>query len=108
MNIKIVYEKENPLFERKEIRFEVNHENEPTPKLSDVKTALATKIGVNPSLIIIDSFKTMFGVGISIGDARIYKDIEKLKQYEPEYLLKRNKVIKEEKENGQKEEEGST
>ncbi len=105
MNIKIVYENENPLFNRKEIRFEINHEKEATPKLLDVKNEISTKLGVNPSHIIIDTLKTMYGIGITIGDARIYKNVEDLKSYEPKYLLKRNKLMEEE--NGQEEKEGS-
>ncbi len=107
MELKILSDEENKLFNRHEVRFEVEHEGEPTPKLVDVKVILAQKIGVNASHIIIDGFKTLFGIGRTIGNARIYKTMDELKEYEPEYLLKRNNVITEKKEgenNGEKEE----
>ncbi len=110
MEVKILHEEKNPLFNRKEIKFEVIHEGKPTPKLTDVKLAIAEKTGSDASHIIIDNFKTLFGIGRTVGNARIYKKMEELKDYEPEYLLKRNNLIQEKKEgesNGEKEEEGN-
>jgi len=97
MEVKILHEDNNPLFNRKEIRFEVVHKGETTPKLSDVKRVVANKTGSDASHVIIDGFKTLFGIGRTIGDARIYKKMDELKDYEPTYLLKRNGLITEEK-----------
>jgi small subunit ribosomal protein S24e len=96
MELKIISEEENKLFNRKEVRFEVSHDKEATPKLADVRRAIATKTGGNVSHVIIDGFKTLFGIGRTIGDARIYDKMDELKDYEPTYLLKRNKIIQEE------------
>jgi small subunit ribosomal protein S24e len=96
MDVNIINEEENKLFNRKEIRFEVNHEGSDTPKLIDVRRALAQKTGTDTSHVVIDGFKTLFGIGRTIGDARIYKDMDELKDYEPNYLLKRNKIIEDE------------
>ena len=104
MEIRVLTEEENKLFNRMEIRFEVVHEGESTPKLLDVKRLLAQKIGADATHVIIDGFKTLFGIGRSVGDARVYKNMSELKDYEPMYLLKRNKVIKEEKPEEDKEE----
>ncbi len=100
MEIKLLNEELNPLFNRREVRFEVIHANESTPKLTDVRFALAQKLGADSSHIIIDGFKTLFGINRSVGDARIYKNMNDLKDYEPAYLLKRNKLIQEKKEEG--------
>ena len=93
MEVKILREEENNLFNRTEVKFEVIHDGEATPKLADVRVAVATKTGSQPSLVIIDGFKTLFGVGRTVGDARIYKDMKDLKEYEPNYLLIRNGLI---------------
>lgn len=98
LDIKILKEDENKLFNRKELRFEVVHEGEPTPKLAAVRLKLATKTGSNPSHVIIDGFKTLFGIGRTVGDARIYPEMNDLKEYEPRYLLERNGLIEKEEE----------
>lgn len=98
MELKILYEEDNKLFNRKEIRFEVVHDDSATPKLPDVKLALAQKTGGDASHVIIDGFKTLFGIGRTVGDARVYKDMNELKDYEPQYLLKRNGLITDKKE----------
>ncbi len=97
MEVKLLVENENSLFNRREVRFEVVHEGGVTPKLTDVRLALAQKTGSDASHVVIDGFKTLFGIGRSVGDARIYKDMNDLKDYEPTYLLKRNSLLVEEK-----------
>jgi len=97
MEVKILHEEGNPLFNRKEIRFEVVHEGKTTPDLVEVKRIIANKTGSDASHVIIDGFKTLYGIGRTMGDARIYKDMNELKDYEPEYLLVRNKLIQKEK-----------
>ncbi len=98
MELKILSEEENKLFNRTEIRFEVIHEGEPTPSLNDVRRKLALTTGGMSSHIVIDKFKTLFGIGRSIGFARIYKNKDDMLEYEPEYLLKRNGLLEEKKE----------
>ncbi|MBD3312329.1 30S ribosomal protein S24e [archaeon] len=111
MDIKVLKEDENKLFNRKEVRFEVIHDGEATPKLTEVRLKLATKTGSNPSHVVIDGFKTLFGIGRTIGDARIYQETKDLKEYEPHYLLERNNLVekkeekKEEPEKKEKKEE---
>jgi len=105
MEVKILNEVNNPLFNRKEVRFEIVHESKETPKLIEAKRVLASKTGSDGSHIIIDGFKTLFGIGRTIGDARIYKNMNELKDYEPMYLQKRNGLIVEEKKEEPKPEE---
>lgn len=105
MEVKILSEQENKLFNRKKVRFEVVHDNKTTPDLVKVRRELAAKTGSNASHVIIDGFKTLFGIGRTMGDARIYKNMEELKDYEPKYLLVRNKIVKEEEPAPKKEEE---
>ncbi len=93
MNVKILKEDENKLFGRIDVRFEVVHEGEATPKLVDIRHAVAEKLGGMTNATVIDSMNTLFGIGRSIGEARVYKKKEDMFDYEPEYLLKRNQLI---------------
>ncbi|MFA5406401.1 MAG: 30S ribosomal protein S24e [Candidatus Nanoarchaeia archaeon] len=98
MDVKLLNETENLLFNRNEIRFEVVHDGEPTPKLIDVRLLLAKKVGGDSSLVVIDGFKTLFGIGRTIGNARVYKNTDEMNDYESQYLLKRNNLIEAKKE----------
>lgn len=98
MEVKILDEDNNLLFNRKEVRFEIVHEGEPTPKLNDIKRLLAQKTNSMINHVIIDKVETLFGIGRTLGNARIYKDKDDLFSYEPRYLLKRNDLIEEKKE----------
>jgi small subunit ribosomal protein S24e len=69
-----------------------------TPKLLDVRAAIAAKTGSDTSHVVIDGFKTLYGIGRTVGDARVYKNADELNDYEPQYLLKRNSLIKDKKE----------
>ncbi len=107
MELKILTEEMNKLFNRKELRFELIHEGEPTPKISDVRLKIASMTGGMSSHVVIDKFKTLFGIGRTIGYARIYENKDEMIDYEPEYLLKRNGLIEvKEGESVGKEEEG--
>ncbi len=101
MELKILSEETNKLFNRNELRFEVIHEGEPTPKLSDVRSKIATTTGGMSTHVVIDKFETLFGIGRTIGNARVYKDRDEMIEYEPQYLLKRNGLIEEKKEGAQ-------
>jgi len=91
MKVKIVSEKENPLLKRKEIVFEVNHqENGSTPPRTDVKKALADILGVNHSLVFIKQFETKTGTLIAQGRANIYPNVEQAEKIEPKYVIQRN------------------
>jgi len=105
MELKILEEDANELFNRKEIRFEVIHEDEPTPKLVDIRRLIAQKTNSMIIHVIIDDVETLFGIGRTIGEARVYANKDDLLSYEPKYLLKRNELIevKEEGKVGEKE-----
>lgn len=97
MELKILSLDENKLFNRKELRFQVIHEGDPTPRLSEVRTKIASLTGVMSTHVVIDKFETLFGIGRTIGNARVYENRDEMKEYEPEYLLKRNGLLIEEK-----------
>lgn len=91
MKVKILSEKENPLLKRKEIVFEVNHqETGGTPPRMEVKKALADLLNVDQNLVFIKRFETKTGTLIAQGRANIYPALEQAKKIEPKYLIQRN------------------
>jgi ribosomal protein S24E len=82
MDIKIISQKEDLFFNRTFILAEVEHKKEPTPKINDVKQALAKLLNASPDLIVIRRCKTGFGFKAKC-EAILYKTAEDLQKYEP-------------------------
>ena len=95
MNVKILSETENKLFNRKELELEVKHEKEGTPSKSSMYKFLSVKTKTPSEQIILKQFKTPFGSNTAKGLAYIYKNSEIMKKIEIGKLLeRRNKVLK--------------
>jgi small subunit ribosomal protein S24e len=90
MEVEIVERVENPLFDRIEIKFKVNHENEPTPKRSDVRARLASILNIAEELLVIEKLASTHGRQVASGIARAYRTRERLEELEPKYLLRRD------------------
>ncbi len=95
MNVKIINSKENELVGRREIEFEIEYEQMPTR--AQILEVLAKVGNFNKELLIIRKLRNVFGARKSVGIAFEYKDIETLKKFEPEYVLKRWGKVGEEK-----------
>jgi len=89
MKVEIVERKENPLLERLEIKFRVDHSGAPTPKRLEVRSQLAAELGVAEELVVIDKLASTAGRQVASGIARAYSSKKRLEELEPEYLLKR-------------------
>jgi len=96
MKVEIVEKSENPLFQRVEIKFKVDHAGEPTPKRLDVRAQVAAQLGVSQELVVIDKLAGAYGKQEASGIARAYGSKERLAALEPKYLLVRG-LPKEEK-----------
>ena len=96
MKVEIVEKSENPLFQRMEIKFKVDHAGEPTPKRLDVRAQVAAQLGVPPELVVIEKLAGAYGRQEASGIARAYSSKERLAALEPKYLLVRG-LPKEEK-----------
>lgn len=92
MKIEIEGKKENPLLERTEVNFSVEHEGASTPTRDEIRTQLAGTLGVKKDTVIIDRMNTEFGRHTTIGYAKVYNSVESAKKFEKEYLLARNKL----------------
>jgi|YelNatPaOPRAMG01_1025707.scaffolds.fasta_scaffold00974_16 ribosomal protein S24E len=73
MELEILEEKENPFFERKELKLRIKHEKAPTPSKQEVKKELASKYSVPEENIILDYILTKKGLNEAIAKAKIYK-----------------------------------
>lgn len=95
MKVEITSKKSNPLLSRKEIEFTVTDINS-TPKTAEIKEKISALIESNSDSTVITEVKQNFGEKFCTGKARAYKDKEKMKEIELDYILGRN--FKEEKE----------
>lgn len=93
MEIDIDSKKENPLLDRTEVHFTVRHEGENTPNREIVRNELAEKLNVKKDNVVVDRINSGFGAQESKGYAKVYKSVEKSKNWEREHILIRNKLL---------------
>ncbi len=96
MDLKITEKRENPIFDRTEIRFTAEFDSG-TPSRKEVKELLAGKLGVEAELVVIDEMVQEFGKREVKGYAKAYKS-KKSMEIEHEYKMKRDAGVKEKKE----------
>ncbi len=104
MELDIQEKRENRLLDRIEVRFIVHHANQPTPRRENVREELSKALKVQKDRVVVDHMKSSFGVHDTVGYAKIYSKKEIALEVEREYLLKRNKLIVQEKKADKKEE----
>lgn len=90
LNIEILEEKKNPLINRIELRFKIDHFGEGTPNRLEIKKKIAKMKKANEKLTIISDIKTQFGSAHDIGIAHIYDDANELQYFEPFHIQARN------------------
>jgi small subunit ribosomal protein S24e len=89
MEVQVTKRRDNPLLMRREVRFEVTHAGEPTPKRSAVQSALAETLKAKKENIIIDRMRTEFGREVSHGYAKVYSSVEAASKFERDSRLVR-------------------
>ncbi len=72
MKIDIIESKDNPLFDRKDVKFNIGQTG-PTPRETEVMSGLAKVMKVDETHIEVDSIHQKYGKLESIGFARVYK-----------------------------------
>ena len=97
MDIKVIEERNNPLLQRREVKFSVSH-NLGTPSREEIKAQIAAHLNSKPELVIIERMKSEFGKRETRGYAKIYETVERMKSVETAHIIQRNekKVPKEE------------
>jgi small subunit ribosomal protein S24e len=91
MEIDIISEKENPMLHRRDVRFEVVHEDASPSRLS-VRDSLAAKLNKDAGEVVVRTVDTKYGMRKSIGYAKVYDTPEQARDVEQEYMLERNKI----------------
>jgi small subunit ribosomal protein S24e len=89
MDIKIIEEKNNPLLNRREVRFKVTNEGS-TPSRKSIVEKLAATMNSKPGMVIVDCLDSEFGKQETVGYAKIYETEDRAKQVEREHIIKRN------------------
>ena len=90
LNIEITEEKKNPLVDRLELTFRVDHFGAGTPNRLDVKKKIAAMQGSDEKLTIIKDLDTRFGNSYTQGIAYIYENTKELQFFEPFHIQVRN------------------
>ena len=88
MDIKITKDTENLLLARREVEFTITHDGA-TPTRMNVLGKVAAMLNANMNQVVLDPFKTEFGISRLKGGARVYETKEARDKLEPEYLIKR-------------------
>ena len=89
MEIQVIEEKNNPLLNRREIRFRVIYDDA-TPSRKSIVDKLAATLNSKQGLVIVDNIKTEFGKRESIGYAKLYDSVERVNEIERLHIIKRN------------------
>jgi len=91
MKINITSQQYNPLLKRKEIAFEIRHEDtKGTPSRIETRKALAENLKANVELVYIRKMQTKTGTMQAKGEANIYDTIEQAKLVESQHIIERN------------------
>ncbi|MFX1237956.1 MAG: 30S ribosomal protein S24e [Promethearchaeota archaeon] len=88
--IEILNEEKNPLIDRTELEFKLDHSRASTPNRLEVKEKISAMKNSDRKLTIIKSIKSHFGSSYSIGKVFIYEKAEDLEYYEPFHIKVRN------------------
>ncbi|MEM2688945.1 MAG: 30S ribosomal protein S24e [Candidatus Bathyarchaeia archaeon] len=101
MEVRVLAENDNVLLGRKEVIFQVDHNQTGcTPPRLEVKNALAQILKKDADLIFIKKLETKTGTHTAVGIANVYDSFEQAKLIEPKYVIDRNIPPEKPKEEG--------
>lgn len=104
MEIEFIAEKENKLFNRKEIKFYVDYDGEATPKILDIKSKLVALLNTKKELLVVDNVQPHYGEPKALGYAKVYETVDDLKYIETNHVLAKNEEPEEPAEDAEDEE----
>ena len=96
MEIEFIEEKENKLFNRKEIKFYVDYDGEATPKVLDIKSKLVALLNTKKDLIVVDNVQPHYGEPKALGYAKVYDTVDDLEYIETKHVIAKNEEPAEE------------
>ncbi len=80
----------NKIIGRKELDLVIHHVLKPTPMRINLRMAIAELLGVGIERVYIRRIDTEYGIGRSRAEVHIYDSVERVKKFEPEYIIERN------------------
>jgi ribosomal protein S24E len=90
LDVKILDERPNPLLQRKEYTFEVDHAGAATPPRSEVRKELAKLVKVPSDRLVIERMNARFGTAKTRGEAMAYATKEAVDATVRVHILIRN------------------
>ena len=94
MDVEIISERENPLLERREVKFRVKYPGAGSPGRQEVRSRLVAVLDSNKDLTVLDYLKPEYGRHASLGYVKVYASAEAMKA-EAGHKVKRNFEVKE-------------
>ncbi len=91
MELKFISEKENPLMQRKEVEFIIEHIKDKTPSRKEIKDLLKAVKNYDPELVVIKKIESIYGIGKEKVLVFIYDNKEIMEKIEDSYLFEREK-----------------
>ncbi len=93
MDIEIIEEKQNILFNRKELTVQIHHQNEATPTRDAFRKKIAALSNAELNTVVVRSISGTFGLPRSNALVHIYETPDQTLKTEAKHYLKRNKLI---------------
>jgi small subunit ribosomal protein S24e len=91
MDVKVTSKKRNLLLKRREVCFQVGHnQTGSTPPRLEARKAVARALKTDVDLVFVKKFETKTGTHTAVGLANVYDSVEQARLVEPEYVIKRN------------------
>mgnify|MGYP000341889576 FL=1 len=88
----VIRERDNKVIGRLEAYCIVTHIGKGTPSRKELIEAMSSLYSKPPELIVVKYVRSDYGIGRSRVKVHIYESVERLKSFEPEYILKRHGV----------------
>jgi small subunit ribosomal protein S24e len=99
MEVKIISEKYNPLLKRREVIFQVKHEQtKGTPPRFEIRSKLADMLKTKLEQVYVKKVETKTGTMTALGEANAYDSAEQAMLIEPKFIIERNAPKKKEEE----------
>jgi len=91
MEVQILSKSDNPLLKRREVSFQVEHDQPgSTPPRLQIRQAVAAALKADVNVVFVKKLVTKTGTRTSVGLANVYGSLEQAKLIEPEYIINRN------------------
>jgi len=91
MDIKVIEDRNNPMLERREVIFKIEHDG-PTPSRKSVVDNIVATMNSKQGLVVVDRMKTEFGKRETVGYVKIYESEEKVIEVERPHVIERNAI----------------